>query len=359
MFRQIALATAAVALVILAGPVGAEDAAKTDEKPPAKVAPAKATPKQIAQWVKDLGADKYDTREEAVKKLAAAGKPVIAPVAKAAKGKALEVSTRAVAVLKKLLASEDAETKAAARAALEELSKDEEHPSSHMAWEALNEGKGDGKGGGINIGGGRIIFNNAGGGIRVVAGNNGQAVRQMVQAGIGGQFKVVTVTNNNGNKETDVVDNGKTVKIVEGKEGITVTVGDANKKDAKPKEYKAADAKELKTKHPEAHKLYEKYGKGDAGVGNININIADALRGRQPRMPRVPKDIRKHWGRFFAENGKQIDEANKDLDKALAALKAATKARKEGEADLDLAELIKQIESARKKLTEARKGLGD
>jgi len=351
MFQKTTLGISVLLLAVLAGVAMADDAAKAKADKPARPKTAdKETSAKIAQWIKDIGAEKYETRNEAVKKLVAAGPPAIGPAAKAAKSSDPEISMRSVSVLAKLLSSKDAAAKASARKALEQLARDEKCLSADMASEALRGSKPPAKAGGSTIGPGRMIINNGQGGIKIMLGGN-------VAAGGGGMMQSVTVSNNNGAKETNVVENGKTTRIVENKDGITITVTDPNKNKGKPTEYKAADAKTLKTLHPEGYKIYEKHGKGNAvAVGNINIaNLMNARRAR----PRMPEAMRKHWGRLFSENGKLVDEAGKDLDKALAALKAAIEARKKGKSEIDLAELVEQIESAKKKLTEARKGLGD
>ena len=358
MFQKTTLGISVLLLAVLAGVAMADDAAKAKADKPARPKTAdKETSAKIAQWIKDIGAEKYETRNEAVKKLVAAGPPAIGPAAKAAKSSDPEISMRSVSVLAKLLSSKDAAAKASARKALEQLARDEKCLSADMASEALRGSKPPAKAGGSTIGPGRMIINNGQGGIKIMLGGN-------VAAGGGGMMQSVTVSNNNGAKETNVVENGKTTRIVENKDGITITVTDPNKNKGKPTEYKAADAKTLKTLHPEGYKIYEKHGKGNAvAVGNINIaNLLNGRGAKAPVMPVMPRAMRKHWGRMFAKNGKLVDEAGKDLDKALASLKAAIEARKDrkkSESEIDLAELVKQIESAKKKLTEARKGLGD
>jgi hypothetical protein len=350
MFQKSTLGISVLLLTVLAAVAMADDATKAKDDKPAKPKTAdKESAANIAQWIKDLGSEKYGTRNEAVKKLVAAGKPVMGPVAKAAKNSDPEISMRSVSVLAKLLSSKDADTKASARKALEKLAKDEKCLSSDVAAEALRGSPPPAKAGGRTIGPGRMIINNGQGGIKIVLGGN---------VGAGGMMQSVTVSNINGAKETNVDENGKKTKIVENKDGITITVTDPDKNKGKPTEYKAADAKTLKTLHPEGYKIYEKHGKGN-GVAVGNINIANLINARGARAPRMPEAMRKRWGRLFSENGKLVDEAGKDLDKALASLKATIEARKKGKSEIDLAELVKQIESAKKKLTEARKGLGD
>lgn len=358
MFRRLAPYAVMLSLLCLTGPARAGQAPKTDNKTKDAAPPAaKATTQQIAQWVKDMDAEEFATREQAVAKLAEAGKAAIGPVAAAAKGKGLEVSTRSVAVLKKLLASKDEATKAAAKAALEELAKDEKHPAAHMAWQALEGDKPPKRnGGGVTINGGRIVIGGVGGNIVINA-----------QAGPGGQMHM-SVKNVNGEKEIDVVENGRKVKITEGKGGITMTVTDPpkGKEKAKPKQYKAADAKELKKKHPEAYKLYEKYTEGNnAVVGNIRIGpVGPGVRGGGAAIgpARIQPALRKPRARR-AKGSQLVGEAEKELDAALKTMKAALDAHRRGAKaggapEIDLAQLIKQIETARAKLAEARKGLG-
>ena len=328
------LAPAAVILLLSALAIAepAKEAEKTPKPPP------KPTAENIAQWVKDMDCDDYSVRQQAVAWLTAAGKPAVAPVAKAAKGNSLEVTTRAVKVLDNLLSAKDETVKAAAKAALEELAKDQKHPSSHLAWKALQAKNPPKRTPGHMPG--QIVF-----------GGN------VIRLGAGGAMQMqIAVKNVNGDKEIDVNENGRKVKITENKAGITVTVTDPPKGDAKgkPKEYKAADAKELKKKHPEAHKLYEKYAKGQ-GAANIQI-IGGNIGGAINPIRIGPARLARGRGGRLANSSKLLDEATKQLDQATAKLKGALKHDKPDK--LDLAELIKQLEAARKSVAEARKGLG-
>ena len=159
MLRRSTLFAVILSLFALAGPGRAEQAPKADKTQDAAPASPKATAANIAQWVRDMDAEELATRERAVAKLAEAGKTAIGPVAAAAKGKSLEASARSVSVLKKLLASEDESTKAAAKAALEELAKDEKHPAGHMAGQALGANKPSGRNmGAVAIGRGRVVI---------------------------------------------------------------------------------------------------------------------------------------------------------------------------------------------------------
>ncbi len=322
-------------------------------KPDAKSRPS---PDQIDQWVRQMDSDKFDVRDKAVEKLIAGGKAVIPAVTKAAKGKSLEVTVRSIRVLKGLLEGEDEGTKAAAQAALEELAKDEKHESGEQARDVLKSvrpRRPDGAIGSIVLKGGRLTV--------------GAGGRLVIEGGVtigGGKGMTISVTSVDGNKEINVEQDGRKIKITENKDGIVVTVTEpaAGKKKAETKTYKAADAKELKKKHPEAHKLYEKYARGGMAQRIQVANIA---------LPRVVPQVRPGRAKTararrvrFLEARKLIDEARKELSKAAAKLQAAVKASGKGVAGEkdklgpdDWAQILKQIESARKNLDNARKGL--
>src|SRR5688500_6088272 len=80
---------------------------------PAAAVPA--TLEQIRQWVKELDADSFATRQAATRKLIEAGQPAIEEIAKVAESESLEVTTRALDVLTKLYQSNDAATRQAAK----------------------------------------------------------------------------------------------------------------------------------------------------------------------------------------------------------------------------------------------------
>jgi len=311
--------------------------AQTKEaKPAPTTAPAgKITPEMIREWVKDMDHDSFTVRDKAVKELIRAGKATIPPVSEAAKGKSLEVTNRAIEVLKTLLASKDSETSKSARSALEKLAALDDHEAGKQAKHILQAGRPHRHPGGPDLG--RIVL--GGGEIRIGPG------AQLV-VGRGAVMRVA-VKNVNGNREIDATENGKNVKIQDNKNGITVTVTEpaVGKKKPKPKVYKAANAAELKKKHPEAHKLYEKYaGKNAVAINMARIRIAPV---RRPRMRIVQGD---NLDRAKA----LIAEARKELAKARDRLNAAKDAKDTAKA---LTEALKQIDAASKKLAEANKKL--
>ena len=76
---------------------------------------------EITRWITNLDSDKYEERQEASGKLTAIGKPAIPALVKAATGDSLEVTHRALDVLKELYQSKDEATQKAAKEALEKL----------------------------------------------------------------------------------------------------------------------------------------------------------------------------------------------------------------------------------------------
>ena len=345
-----AVASAAIAICILASVLLPALPASADEPEAPASDTARSEPKasaeQIGRWVKDMDADKAAVRNEAVTRLTAAGRAAIPAVTKAARGDGLEVTVRSVTVLKNLASSSDAATKAAAKAALEDLAKDEKHESGAQAREALKA---------LQPAPAAPVFAPG----RIVIGGNAIA-GGVVQINAGAGRFTVSTTQAGGIKTTDVDDNGRKIKIVEDAKSIAVTVTEpaGGDKQPKTKTYEAADAKELKTKHPEAHKLYEKYGKQAAGVANIQImggavpirvGPANVAAARRPRMMRRGDAVQ------------LLKEAEKELADAIKALQAArdaeTKRVVKPEDKLDPTALLKRLRQAMEKLTKARKGL--
>jgi hypothetical protein len=115
--------------LLLASAVGAQDApapVSRNSSPAATSQPKDPpTPETIARWITELDSDVFDNRESATLKLAEAGVPAVAPIKKILQTSgSLEVTTRALHVLRELALSVDLEVQEAARAALEELARE-------------------------------------------------------------------------------------------------------------------------------------------------------------------------------------------------------------------------------------------
>jgi hypothetical protein len=271
----------------------AEEPAKAKETPRPAIAGAPATAAapapsgdEIAQWVRQLDADEFSVREAAQAKLAAAagnprsGSAAIAELAKAAVGDSLEVTVRAIDVLKKFYQSSDQATRDAAKEALQKMAKSDRPAASRRAEQILKPAPKPGQD--PNMGG--IFF--GGGGMGIVQGN----IQVVAVAGAG--TKKVSVKTVNGVKDIDVEENGKTVKIHDDpQQGIKIEA--TSKKDGKDvtEKYEAKDADELKKKHPEGYKLYEQYGKNQAGQVQIQLGVGNLQIGPAVPAPAAPVPV--------------------------------------------------------------------
>jgi hypothetical protein len=245
----------------------AEEPAKPKETPKA-AAPAQApSGDEIAQWIRQLDADQFSEREAAQAKLAAAagnprsGSAAVAELAKAAGGDSLEVTVRAIDVLKKLYKSSDEATRNAAKQALEKVAKSDRPAAARRAEQILQPVPKPGQ----NQGMGGIILQ---GGMGIVQGNI------QVMAVAGGGTKKMSVKNANGVRDIEAEEDGKTVKIHDDpQQGIKVEA--TSKKDGKEvtEKYEAKNAEELQKKHPEGYKLYKQYADNQAGQVRIQIGV--------------------------------------------------------------------------------------
>jgi len=106
----------------------------------------------------------------------------------------------------------------------------------------------------------------------------------------------------------------------------------------------------LKKKHPDAHKLYEKYSKG---VGGIVLRLGGGI-GGLPGGIRPAKAIR--IGVIPAKALEEIDAARKQLDEAAKKLRELAE---ETRIDPDrVKKLAEQIDEANRKIDEARRQFG-
>lgn len=116
---------AAVVIVVGGGLAAAEEPAT--QPATQRTAPPEAQPdtgpnsSQISGWIEQLAAEQFAQREAATRSLAAAGRAAIAPLQEAIGRGDLEVSSRAVEIMREMLAGENADLAAAAELALESL----------------------------------------------------------------------------------------------------------------------------------------------------------------------------------------------------------------------------------------------
>ena len=276
-------------------------------------AEVKADAASINKLIQDLESRDFATRESATKALTRLGKTAVPALQAAALGKNRESSGRAFGILRKLFQSDDAEVKAATKEALQQIVEQDVPAISRQAELLLNPPK--------------------------PPRQRGVGAQIQIQVQVGGGGRKVSVRTVNGVKEIDAEENGQKVHIKDDPQnGITVKITEKNA-DGKEetKTYEAKNADDLKKKHPDAHKVYEKYSKG-GGINVIQFGV--------PRQFRFP------FGRI---PNRQID----DLDgKVKAAIERLGKAAESDNPADEIAESLKLLEQVREQLKKLRQGAG-
>jgi hypothetical protein len=229
---------------------------------------------RIDELAQQLDHTSFAQRQAATKELEKGGKQAIPALETAAMGTSREKTTRSIDLLKKFFETGDETTKAAAKEALTRLSSCNRPSAASRAQAALHPKPPVEQ----------IPWQLPGGGVAQI-----QVQVQM----IGGKgFKRMSMKNVNGVKDIEVEERDRKLKIHEeptGKIEVEVT----EKKDGKQttSKYQADSADELKKKHPEAHKIYEQYGKGNGGAG-IQIHGIQIQGGGQLPMRIEPKPVK-------------------------------------------------------------------
>jgi hypothetical protein len=288
---------------------------------------------EIAGWIEQLDSNRFADRNNASRKLESAGIEALAPLADAATGDSREVTLRALDILRKHFQQGDEAIKTAAKAALEKIAASDHASASRRAKDILDPPKPPPAPQGIQIGAGQIQIQ-----INAVAGP--QARRIQI---------------NNGVKQTEVTDGDRKVKIVENPNG-TVQVEVTEKKNGKQttQKYEAKNADELKKKHPDGYKIYEKYGKQNVPAIKIQaMPIQGGIVPPGPPLP-VPAANRNLMLRKLAasqlKHARQMVESSR---KQLQQLKAAGGGDKELDESLESLEKIGQtLQEQAEKLSE-------
>jgi FtsZ-binding cell division protein ZapB len=255
------------------------------EKPTQTTTPP-ATAAEIEQLIGRLDSDQFGQREAAATQLKTLGKAAIPALRKAAVGDSLEVTCRAVDILRLLHESTDAATKTAAEAALKEIANSGHSAAAARAAAAIKpkpklDANGNANAGANRLGQTQIFFGafggNAAGGINL-QGN------LALNAGVG---RRMSVQNSNGVKTIEAEENDRKVKITEDAAGgikmdVTTT---KNGKEVTDK-YEAKNADDLKKKNGPAYDLYKQYSSGQRG-GAIAFGGAMGP-GFMPNVPGQP-----------------------------------------------------------------------
>ncbi len=213
-----------------------------DDKIDADAKPQEATPpKQIDEWVSQLGHERITERIKAEKQLITAGNEAIPALAKGALAGNRATIEKSIDVLGKLAQSKDDKTREAARITLQMLSESDQPSTAERAKIALNTKEADG--------------------IKPFEGWN-KPGNQF--AGGGNVNRSVSISNINGLRTISVKEGPLETTIQDlrgGKILAQITGGE------KPVELIAKNAEDLKKQLPEAAALYEQYAGGNQGLG--------------------------------------------------------------------------------------------
>ncbi len=290
-----------------------------------------------AKLIEQLDAPRFADRQAAQQDLADAGKEALPALEKAAQSENREVSGRASEVIQRHFQGEDEALKSAAKESLERLAKNASESVARRAKDIIAPPKPPlpAQQQGIpplRVGGARIQIQFAG--------------------NAGGNFKKLTVKNVNGVKEIEAEENGRKVKIVDDPaNGIKVDVTETKDGKETTKKYEAKNADELKTKHPEAHKLYDEYSKAPAGIQIQGFQLGQG--GIVPPIPGAPavRNIR----RLKILRPDEVEAAKENIEGALKELDASLETlRKEAEKNGELKGAVERTEAAKKKLEELK-----
>jgi len=284
--------------VVAAGAVFlASDAALSADDDPAAEPPAAA---EIHTLIEQLDADSFAERQSASEQLGRIGKPAIEALGKATGSESLEVLVRAIDILKGLMESDDADTQAAAKAALERVAETDRAAAARRAADAL----------------------------KAVEAKRAPAVQrfggglQIAVAGAGAQR--INVRTVNGVKTIEADEADRKVKIVDDpKEGIKMEV--TSKKEGKDvtEKYEVKDAEALKKQHPDAYKIYDKYKQmGGGGAFAVQLQVGNVQRlapAKRPNPIDTAARMLPAWGSTLDRmaTDEAIREASKESNEAL------------------------------------------
>jgi hypothetical protein len=311
-----------------------DDKPKVEAKPEAADAKA-ASAAEIDKLMEQLDSNRFNERQAAQQKLAEIGKAAFPALEKGTQNVSREVAVRSLDILKGQFQGGDEGTKAAAKEVLERLSKNNDATLAKRAGEILDPPKPAAQ---VPPG--------------IVPG------RIQIVGGAGGNFKKVSIKDVNGVKEIEAEENGKKVKINDDPaKGIKLEVTETKDGKETTQKYEAKDAAELKTKHPEAHKLYEEYSKQPAGIQlRIGGFPGGAVPPGFPGIPAIPgAPVRAKIPRIKILRPDELEAANNSADSALKELESALKTLKDAKAGgEELKKAQEQLEAAKKQVEELK-----
>jgi len=318
------ICTAAIGYLV----AGAVDFALA-ESPAGRETAEESNALSVPAWVEKLDSDSFAQREAASRRLRQYGPQAIDVLAQAAQRGSYEVGCRVLDILIGYHQSADTATRNRAEAALKRLASSDA-PVARRAANRLNPPQ-------DRIAAvPRAVPRQLGGRIQVAPAQGRGAIQIRIAGG------------NQGLRKIDVRENGRRVQIEEDpQQGIELKVTQQQQPGGQPKvdTYRAADKQELKKKHPQAYKIYEKY----------------SARGAVPQLriarPQVPPNVP---GGNPQPAVQRINQANERMAEILQKLKrlqsAGGEAKQQAElqrelnqAKRDLIESLEELKSARGK----------
>ncbi len=277
---------------------------------------------EITAWIQQLDSNQFAERNDASRKLEAAGTAALPALADAAVGDSREVTLRALDVLRKHFQQGDDATKTAAKVALEKIAGSKHVSASRRAKDILNPPKPAPALQGFGFAPGQI----------------------QIQMNIVGGAQARRIQIRNGVKQTDITDGDRKVKIVENPNGaIQIEVTEKKNGKETTRKYDAKNADDLKKNHPDGHKIYDQYGKQKAPAIQIRgLQIqGGAVPARVPLPARAAGGIRvpRKMAILQLKHARQMIESSR---KQLQQLKAAEGDDKELDKTIDNLEKISQ-----------------
>ena len=302
---------------------------------------------EVQRLVEELDANRFTQRQSAQQKLQEAGPAVFPELEKAVESNSRERSSRALDILKRHFTGADDAAKAAAKESLGRLGKSQNPAVAKQAAAILNPPEAAPPPDaapplglpGPRIGPIQMQFQFGGGG--------------------GGGFRRVSMKSVNGVKQIEAEENGRKVNITDDpNNGIKMEVKETKDGKEEVKKYEAKDAAELKTKHPEAHKLYEEYAKQPGGFpaqgfGGIPLGALPpgALPPGFPGGPLNPQRIKILGPQELNAAKEKLATAIKGLETSLETVRQAS------EKNESLKKTLEQLEETKKQLQQLKDSL--
>jgi hypothetical protein len=293
---------------------------------------------RTAKLIEQLDATRFTDRQAAQQELADLGKTALPALEKAAESETREISGRAIEIIQRHFQGDDAALKAAAKESLERMAKSQSESVARRANDLLSPPKPP-----------EPQIPRGLQGLRI--GRVGQ-IQIQVAGGAGPNVKRVSMKEVNGVKEIEAHENSRKVKIVDDPaNGIKLEVTETRDGKEETKKYEAKNAEELKTKHPDAHKLYDEYTKAPAGIQVQGIQI-----GAGGIVPQGPGQLNvRPIRRAKILRPEELDAARENVEEALKELDASLETlRKEVEKNGELKGAVEKTEAAKKRLEELK-----